>query len=147
MLKLVQELINKFKTHNIYELCDCLDIDIMPVYLGDETYGMSQVNKRIRMIHINTLTPNELIEFVIAHELGHILMHPDFNTPFLKIGTIGVVNKIEREANEFATALLLQKLNLDDYDCLTVQQTNAICSIPKEMTYYSEKFLKLSISK
>lgn len=147
MLNLVNNLVKKFKTFNVYELCEFLDIDIMNVYLGDETYGMSQVNKRVKMIHINTLTPKNLREFVIAHELGHILMHPDFNTPFLKVGTIGVVNKIEREANEFATALLLKKLDLDDYDSLTVQQTNAICSIPKEMTYYSEKFLTLGISK
>lgn len=147
MLELVQKLSDKFKTYNIYELCDCLDIDIMHTYLGDETYGMSQLSRRIRMIHINTLTPEYLNEFVVAHELGHILMHNDFNTPFLKVGTIGVVNKIEREANEFATALLLQKLNLDDYDLLTVQQANAICQIPTEMTYYTEKFLKESISK
>ena len=43
--------------------------------------------------------------FTCAHELGHAVMHPKANTPFLREHTLFSVNKLEIEANRFAVCL------------------------------------------
>lgn len=42
-----------------------------------------------------------------AHELGHAIMHPDANTPFLRKCTGLLISKMEIEANKFAAELLI----------------------------------------
>ncbi|MDT2677887.1 ImmA/IrrE family metallo-endopeptidase, partial [Enterococcus dongliensis] len=44
-----------------------------------------------------------------AHELGHAVLHPSENTPMLSKTTIVSELKIEKEANYFATNLIVDK--------------------------------------
>ncbi|WP_418534933.1 ImmA/IrrE family metallo-endopeptidase [Gallintestinimicrobium sp.] len=45
--------------------------------------------------------------FACTHELGHVPLHPDANTPFLTKYTYLSVDKYEIEANKFALELLI----------------------------------------
>ncbi len=59
------------------------------------------------MIHINSGL-NEVDQcFTCAHELGHAVLHPKVNTPFLRRHTLQSIAKIEREANTLAVELLI----------------------------------------
>lgn len=69
-------------------------------------------------------------KFVCAHELGHALLHPGINTPFLKASTLFSVNKLEREANEFAVELLLPDDLIKEY--WTIQEAAAVYEVPLE---------------
>lgn len=65
--------------------------------------------------------------FACAHELGHALLHPDANTPFLTKYTYLSVDKYEIEANKFALELLVpDELLLEYQDCTIDQVSRAI---------------------
>jgi Zn-dependent peptidase ImmA (M78 family) len=75
--------------------------------------------------------------FVCAHELGHAVLHPKSNTPFLRANTLFSIEKLEVEANTFAVELLLpddviaQCQNSD----LTIYDIAKVHSVPKELVY------------
>lgn len=53
-------------------------------------------------------------DFVLAHELGHNILHPGQSTTFFRRFSAGLqVPKIEAEANEFALCLLLRCSEID----------------------------------
>ena len=55
--------------------------------------------------------------FLIAHELGHYILHYDKNINFNFLKRI-YKTRLEKEANEFAIRLLTYGINLNDYDNL-----------------------------
>ena len=84
------------------------------------TLGFFNTYKRSKFIHLNNNAPNKLKRFVCAHELGHAIQHQNINTPFLKRNTLFSVDKIEREANEFAVELLLTDALLKSHPDVTL---------------------------
>ncbi|MEC1744162.1 ImmA/IrrE family metallo-endopeptidase [Schinkia azotoformans] len=111
----VSSLYKKYKTNNPFELCAILGIIIQYADLGD-TLGFYMQANRIKMITIHNNLEEYLIRFVCAHELGHAILHPRANTPFLKKNTFFSIDKLEKEANEFATSLLLYDKKLEKYE-------------------------------
>lgn len=60
--------------------------------------------------------------FTCAHELGHAIIHPEVNTPFLKTQTFLSVNRLEIEANTFAINMLIpDETVLENYNYTTEQ--------------------------
>lgn len=54
-------------------------------------------------------------DFVLAHELGHNILHPGQSTTFFRRFSAGLqVPKIEAEANRFAFYLLLSNLDINE---------------------------------
>ena len=52
-------------------------------------------------------------DFALAHELGHIILHSGESTTFFRrLESSTQVSKLEAEANEFALALLLKKVDV-----------------------------------
>lgn len=58
-----------------------------------------------KFIHINQDLTEEQQRFTCCHELGHIILHPGLNTPFLRENTLFSVSKLETEANRFAICM------------------------------------------
>lgn len=112
----VEKLIKKYNTNDPFALADALGINIVFEELGN-IYGYFDVHFRIKTIHLNSSISESSLPFVCAHELGHSVLHPDLNTPFLSTYTLFSIDKIERQANTFAVELLLPdsylKLNHD----------------------------------
>jgi Zn-dependent peptidase ImmA (M78 family) len=106
----VSKLTNKYKTNCPFKIARLLGIEVLHEDLGN-TFGYYSKNFRIKIIHINEKAGDKLQEFICSHELGHAILHPDANTPFLKKNTLFSTEKIEREANYFAMRLLFS----DDY--------------------------------
>lgn len=69
--------------------------------------------------------------FVCAHELGHAVLHPGLNTPFMKANTLLSTDRIEREANTFAVELLMPDDVIREYE--TIHQAAAVCGVPEEV--------------
>ena len=67
-----------------------------------------------------------------AHELGHIILHPDVNTSFLMRRTLFSVDKIEQQANRFAIGLLMADMQTDGNDVITARECMAMYGIPHE---------------
>lgn len=69
--------------------------------------------------------------FVCAHELGHIILHPHVNTPFMKAHTLFSVDRLEKEANEFAVELLMPDEVVRKHE--SVFKAAKVCGIPSEV--------------
>ncbi|WP_225434140.1 ImmA/IrrE family metallo-endopeptidase [Peribacillus tepidiphilus] len=115
IMRTINKEIKKHKTNNPFEIAKNRNIIIRYFSLG-QTLGFYMKNVRHQVITINSDIEDYLKKFVCAHELGHAILHPDENTPFLHKNTLFSKNRIEREANEFAVHLLLYDKNFEDYE-------------------------------
>ena len=136
--KIAEKLIKRFHTNCPFQIAREMGVVIQFERLKD-TLGYFNTYKRIKIIHINQeLTEIKQI-FVCAHELGHVIQHPEVNTPFLKRNTLFCISKIEREANEFAVELLLPDTLLYEYQDIALSQIAATRGIPSELIYLKNK--------
>ena len=90
-------LANKYETINPLEIAECMGIQIIKEDLGG-IYGFYNKCFRIKQIHINHTLPEHLQLFTAGHELGHAVLHPNTNTPFLRKHTYFSVDRLETEA-------------------------------------------------
>ncbi|MGH1260515.1 MULTISPECIES: ImmA/IrrE family metallo-endopeptidase [Bacillus] len=122
----------KHQTTNPFEIASRKDISVMFENLGN-TLGFYSTYKRMKFIHINNQIDEITQRFVCAHELGHALLHPKANTPFLRNQTLFSVDRLEVEANTFAVELLLSDDMISDYENtnLSIQEVAEIHGIPK----------------
>lgn len=124
--KLVAKLVHKHGTNNPFEIAAQKDIHILYEPLGS-IMGYFHTYKRISIIHINNSLSEAQQRFTCSHELGHALLHPKVNTPFLKSNTLFSVDRIEREANEFAVELLIADEMLLDH---SLEAAAVACGVP-----------------
>lgn len=103
----VHELVKKHKTFNPFEIAEQKNIHVIKWDLHEQIQGYYKYDRRNRYIVINKNLSYEYQRFVCAHELGHAILHPRMNTPFLQRNTFFSTDKIEREANTFAVELLI----------------------------------------
>lgn len=101
----------KYDTNNPFKIAKELNIIILYEELGT-IKGYYNSFSRQKFIHINNNLCEEEKLFTCAHELGHALMHPKANTPFLKNNTLFSINRLEIEANQFAVDLLINDFEL-----------------------------------
>lgn len=105
----VQKLIERYKTNCPFTLAENLGIVVIQENLGN-TLGYYNRNFRIKIIHINENATEKQQAFICSHELGHAILHPDSNTPFLKKNTLFSTERIEVEANAFPISLLFTEV-------------------------------------
>lgn len=111
----VVELIRRFKTDDPFRIAELKNIHIVYGDLGGK-FGNYIKYKRSKFIILdNKKTPEFMLPFVCAHELGHALCTPNENTQWLKTYTMSVnADCIERVANEFAVELLLNDFYISE---------------------------------
>lgn len=128
---LVSKLCTKNKTSDPFVLADALGIT---VYYHDLSplRGYYYCESRIKYIVLDYNLEYNMRRFVLSHELGHALMHPNYNTPFLQ-GTLFSKNKFEVQANTFAIKLLISDMDLMEHWEYTVDQWAAVYGLPREI--------------
>jgi Zn-dependent peptidase ImmA (M78 family) len=112
IILITKKLTKKYKTNNPLELSEYLNVDIIALPLGN-IYGFYKYTHRNKQIYINNDLDYRNKIIVCSHELGHAVLHPRENCPFLKTYTY-FGNRLELEANLFGTYLLIQTIN-DDF--------------------------------
>ncbi|HDR8161904.1 TPA: ImmA/IrrE family metallo-endopeptidase [Bacillus cereus] len=128
----VMKIVKKHGTTNPFEIAKRKDIIVLFEDLGN-TLGFYNTYKRFKFIHINNRIDETIQRFVCAHELGHALLHPKANTPFLRNKTFFSVDRLEIEANTFAVELLLPDEMISEYQDtnLSIQEIAEIYGIPE----------------
>jgi Zn-dependent peptidase ImmA (M78 family) len=124
-LTIISKLIKKHETRNPLKIANNLGIMVLYENLGSIN-GYYNTAFRQKFIHINENLPEHKQMFTAAHELGHALLHPKSNTPFLKENTFLSVDKLEVEANKFAVNLLISDEELAEYKDYTICQLSMI---------------------
>jgi Zn-dependent peptidase ImmA (M78 family) len=138
----VNDLITKHQTDNPFDLASMMKISVIPWDLHEEIKGFYKYDKRNKYIFINDNLNEKTQRFVCSHELGHAILHPRANTPFLRSKTLFSIDKIEVEANTFAVELLLQDENLYEYKNtnLSIHEISEIYGVPKELCHLKNFF-------
>lgn len=97
--------------------------------------GNYKLIKRKRWIFVNDNIPMDspMFKVVVAHELGHALLHRKENCAFIKNKTLLLTSGIEREANQFAAHLLISDDMLQNYSGCTQSQFCDCTGYPKEL--------------
>ncbi len=129
---IVERTVKKYKTRSPYELADCMGIIIQRCDLGT-IRGYYFKKFRIKQIFLNCNLTESEERFVLAHELGHAIMHENQNTPFLMENTLFSKSKFEREANIFAVELLVPDTIVMENHELTIEQLSRMTGYSKEL--------------
>ncbi len=129
----------KTKTDDVFELVDYFNINVIETDLGSSTLGMYRYIKRNKFIFLNNDLEHYQKKFVLAHELGHAILHSDLNCFFLEKKTLYLKNKFEIEANKFAVELLVSDDDLKELEGYTIEQMSAILNIPSDLLKYKFK--------
>lgn len=121
-------------SHDPIKIAEYANIRIAILPLG-EIAGNYKLIKRKRWIFVNDniSTDSPMFKVVVAHELGHALLHRKENCAFIKSKTLLLTSGIEREANQFAASLLISDDMLQDYAGYTQDQFCQRTGYPKEL--------------
>lgn len=139
--KKVRKLVSENNTSDPFELCRCLEIVLLGTDFGrSETAikAMTMISSRICCIQYNTYLSDVLLRFIVAHELGHAVLHrKKFHADTALFDDISLT---EKEANLFAAELLLGES--EDVYCemkscdATLFQYAAEKNVPYELLAY-----------
>ena len=115
-------------------IANYVNIGIAIVPLG-QIAGNYKLLKRKRWIFVNDNIPMDspLFRVIVAHELGHALLHRKENCAFIKNRTFVLTSGIEKEANLFAAYLLIDDEMLQEYAGCTKDQFCNCTGYPKEL--------------
>ena len=123
----------KFNTSDPFKLARALGIEVMVCDIGSRL-GCYMYLKRSKCIWINESLEGNERTFVMAHEVGHAILHPKENCYFLRNQTF-LNTRIEQEANAFAAELLISddailEAKENNY---TIDQLSRILGYEKEL--------------
>lgn len=108
----VDRLIKKYKTRCPYTIADMSNIHIRYEDLPEGIMGIAIKALRRRYIILSNNNDLHIDRFVCAHELGHHNLHPGYSYKFIT-NSLFVIDKYEKQANEFAIRLLLDPATLE----------------------------------
>ena len=127
----------KFGTSNPFEIADFLNIEVLIGNLGSRA-GCYMYLKRHKCILLNENLDEHEMLLVMAHELGHAILHPKENCYFIRNKTFLLNSKIETEANKFAAELLISDDVLAENKEFTIEQLSRLLG-------YHKKLIKLRL--
>jgi Zn-dependent peptidase ImmA (M78 family) len=133
---IVQGLIEIYETRDVYELVELLNIRLIKRNLPKGVKGkfFRDLFDNEFIFISNNLCRQEEIQ-VIAHELGHVILHTKLTASYYTENHLMNKDQIEYQANKFAAELLIP----DDVEIFEGMTTREIaCSLE-----VSEKLLQL----
>lgn len=134
--ELVQKYVNKYNTRNPFSLASILGIEVQIGTPGCAGCYMFLKNHRYIFLDQN-LNEYEMLQ-VMAHELGHAIMHRKQNCYFIRNKTLLLNSKTEKEANCFAAELLIGDDIILEYQNYTTSQLSRLLG-------YEEKLIELRL--
>ena len=135
--KLVSSYVRKYGTRNPFKLADYLGVQVIIGDLGSRS-GCYMFLKNHKCIFLNENLSESEMQVVMAHELGHAVLHRKENCYFIRNKTFLLTSKNEIEANTFAAELLISDEVLLENKNYTIKQFSRLLK-------YSEDFIRLKL--
>ncbi len=132
--KVAQTLVRKFKTRNPFEVAAYQKIKVMTLTLPQHIRGMAIKALRRKYIILNHQLQHWEVKAVCAHELGHHNCHPGASYQFIEEHSLFSPGRFEREANEFAAALLIDERWIESGD--SFEEVAAKAEVPVKLVEY-----------
>jgi len=124
----------KYETCDPYRICEYLGINLMYADLPPVTDGMYFSVENNKIILVNQNISQNKARYVIAHELGHALLHPDQNYMYMAGRTFMKTGRYENEADYFCVSLLLCEILKNNLlENMTSLQISQLAGIPEKM--------------
>lgn len=144
----VQKLRKKYDETDPFRLCKAMDILLLFKPMGNHEgaiKGFYMKCKRIRSITVNSDLPVIIQKIIVAHELGHAVLHEESGIhAFHEVALFEQSSDREREANLFAAEYLmrddevLEALNQDT----TFFSAAALLRVPMEILDFKFRLMK-----
>lgn len=131
--RVVMKLKRIYKTNCPYELAKYLNIVLVIEPLGKPLGMYNYINKN-KVIWINSSIDEDEKRYVLAHEIGHAVLHPKSSCFFSSVRNINISKK-EYEANLFAAELLINEKNIDNtqLEGFSINQLSSYYKVPLEL--------------
>lgn len=123
----VKQIVKKYGLSDPIKLCTAMYVAVVYKDMGtDESSikAMMVVDRRIKCIVVNNNLPDVILRFILAHELGHAVLHAQKCKHFTDCGVFDDASRMEKEANVFAAELLL-----GDSEALMEEMAYSDCSM------------------
>lgn len=115
MYKTVHKLIKKYKSSDPLTIAHCMNAKLIYQDFGDNIRGFYQYFKRGIIIGVNNTLPEKEMNRVIAHEIGHAILHKKLNRIFMDKFTLNAPGRYENEADLFAAYLIISDDDISEY--------------------------------
>lgn len=130
----VRHLFQKYGTRNPEQLAKELNVIIVKKPFK-KTLGFfkRELGRKFIVVNSNLDEANQLL--VIAHELGHALLHGTAGDSYLHEYTLFPRGRYENEANKFAAELLIDECNIDKVSLqnLSINQLSCYFRVPERL--------------
>lgn len=139
----VKHLIQKYGTRDPEKLAKELNIMIKKIpFKSPRTKGLFKKELGRKFIVINSNLDEFSQKIVMAHELGHALLHSSKLTHYIHEYTLFPRGKYEIDANKFAAELLIDEKDMDkhQFQNMSLNQVSSYFGVPNELVEY--KFRK-----
>ena len=123
----------KLGTNDPLKIAQYLKIQVYFCPLGNIAGNYVYI-RRVKWIFVNSDIEDDVFkQIVLAHELGHAILHPKENCAFMAHHTLLLTSRIERQANMFAAELLITNDMLNDFQGCTMDQFCQCTGYPMEL--------------
>ena len=137
--KRADKLARFYRTRNPFEIVRGMNV-ILVTYPLEGVRGFYQYFQRNNIIYLDERLSEHDRKFVLAHEMGHMLLHKKSNAIFMDTRTQFNTSRYEKEADLFAMCLLLPDDILMEYpECGVDQMARAFG--------YGKRLMELRIGK
>lgn len=136
--KCVKRLVRKHGTRDPERLAKEMGINVRYKQYGQITKGYYINLIRNKYIVINSDLCYEERRIVLAHELGHAVLHHNHNIYFIREQTLFPTGRYEVQANKFAAELLIDD-DLIDINMLqeySIDEISGIYNVCRELIEY-----------
>ena len=137
--KRADKLARFYRSRNPFEIVQGMNV-ILVTYPLEGVRGFYQYFQRNNIIYLDERLSDHDRKFVLAHEMGHMLLHKKSNAIFMDTRTQFNTSRYEKEADLFAMCLLLPDDILIEYSGCGVDQMGRAFG-------YSERLMELRIGK
>ena len=135
----VLSIVEKYGTNCPFELAEKMNIEIILEPLQSiNVLGLYMIIEDHKIIVCNSFLVPESQNVILAHELGHAVMHEGMNMFFIQDHTLFPSGKFEYQANRFAAELLIPDQLLRKYDGYTTSEIASIENIHPELFKYKK---------
>ena len=133
------KLVRFYKTRNPFEMIKGMNV-ILVYYPLEGVRGFYQYFQRNNIIYIDESLSDREKRFVLAHELGHMILHKKSNAIFMDTRTHFNTNRYENEADLFAINLLISDDTVSEYAMKGFSSEQI-----SHITGYSKKLIELRL--
>ncbi|EGO7983255.1 ImmA/IrrE family metallo-endopeptidase [Enterococcus faecalis] len=138
ILEEVEKMFSEFGADaiNPYNVIKSSDIDLIETELGNKTLGQTIRNKRCYAILINQSLSSSMKEFILWHEIAHVRLHKGISTAAFRTNNLNhMIYGIEAEANAFAIAMLIKKIDECDLTHMSSFQIIEYLGLPHTLEH------------